>query len=640
MKRLRGRPRPPGQSRAADRATLTRVARLYTPYRRLLVFVFLLVILAAGVDLVIPLLTRVLFDDAIGKQQLHLLFAIVAAMIGAALCRVAISIVQTYLNATVGQRTLRDVRADLYHHLQAMPLSFFTSVRAGEIQSRLSNDINGVESVLTDTFTAFVRNLSTAVSIVVAMLILSPALTLISLCFLPLTYLVSSVMGKLVRRVTKERQERLASLSALIGETLSVSGALLVKTFGRQELMHDRFTAENHTIAELSVRRQMLALWAFTFGTLTAGVSLALVYLAAGLQIIGNPAPPLTVGTIIAFTTLMSRLIGWGSPISQLFSIRVDLQGALALFDRIFAYLDLPVAITDAPDAIDLDDTQFRGEIVFRDVSFTYPRDEPPPEDETDSPDAADTQSPARHPALSRVSFTAAPGQLVAIVGRSGAGKTTLISLVSRLYDADAGTIALDGHPIRDIRLASLSRFIGVVSQETYLFHASVRENLLFARPTATDAEMMAAARAAAIHDRIMELDDHYDTVVGERGYKLSGGEKQRMAIARAVLKDPRILVLDEATSALDTGAEIAIHGALESLMRGRTTLAIAHRLSTILAADVILVLDRGALVEHGSHHDLLRRGGLYAQLYHEQFAERESPLRKNSTSRPSPPCG
>ncbi|HEV2579692.1 MAG TPA: ABC transporter ATP-binding protein, partial [Ktedonobacteraceae bacterium] len=435
----------------------------------------------------------------------------------------------------------------------------------------------------------------------------------------------------------------------MMQETLSVSGILLTKTFGRQKYSQKRFEDENQKLTNLEVRQQMIGRWFFMFIGTFFSVTPAVIYLVAGLQIIHNPLnPPITLGGIVAFTTLQSRIF---FPIGQLLNIQVEIQGALALFDRIFEYLDMPIEIQDAPNALSIQPEEMRGEITFNDVTFIYARDDDfsperllaqvQPADDTAarviSPQPVELSAEALEatgeeleeqeprPALSHVSFDIKPGQLAALVGPSGAGKTTITYLVPRLYDVDYGSVELDGHDVREIALESLGKNIGVVTQETYLFHASVRENLLYARDDATEEQMIAAAKAAAIHDRIMELDNGYDTVVGERGYKLSGGEKQRIAIARVILKDPRILILDEATSALDTHSERLIQAALEPLMKNRTTLAIAHRLSTILSADVILVVNRGEIVEQGTHDELMVLNGLYAQLYNEQFSREVS---------------
>jgi ATP-binding cassette subfamily B protein len=492
--------------------------------------------------------------------------------------------------------------------------------------------------VVTNTATSIVANISTVISTIVAMLILSPLLTLISLGLLPIFLWITTKVGEARRATSKETQESMATLTAQMQETLSVSGILLMKTFGRQKYAQERFEKENQRLTNLEIRQQLIGRWFFMFINVFFSVTPAIVYLVAGLQIIHNPVnPPITLGKIVAFTTLQSRLF---FPIGQLLNIQVQVQGALALFDRIFEYLDLPIEIQDKPGALRLKPEDVRGAVTFKDVSFTYQRDPQSlagglfssAEQESGrngrpvSPEPlavrSSTEDEAPRPALDHVSFHIEPGQLAALVGPSGAGKTTTTYLVPRLYDVESGAVEIDGINVKDIALASLGEIVGMVTQETYLFHASVRENLLYAREDATEEEMIAAAKAAAIHDRIMELDDGYDTIVGERGYKLSGGEKQRIAIARVILKNPRILILDEATSALDTHSERLIQAALEPLMKDRTTLAIAHRLSTILAADIILVVDKGQIVERGTHEELLARNGLYARLYNEQFTK------------------
>src|SRR5260370_6344926 len=530
-----------------------------------------------------------------------------------------------------------------------MSLRFFTGTRTGEIQSRLSNDVNGVQGVVTSTATSIVANVAIVASTIIAMLILSPLLTLVSLGLLPIFVWLNTKVGKLRRIVSKETHQSMASMTAMMQETLSVSGILLMKTFGRQKYAQRLFERENQNLTDLEVRQQMIGRWFFMFINVFFSVTPPIVYLIAGWQIISKSDPFMTFGTIVAFTTLQSRIF---FPIGQLLSVQVDVQGALALFDRIFEYLDMPIDIKDVPNAYALAPAESQGRITFRNVTFTYKRDVPEvllglvdsnskgdknglvqakhPSLLTGMPKSPTQQSDlvtaveevVLLPALKNVSFDIQPGQLAALVGPSGAGKTTITYLVPRLYEVESGEVEIDGHNVKDMALASLSELIGMVTQETYLFHASVRENLLYAREDATQEEMIAAARAAAIHDRIMELDDGYDTVVGERGYRLSGGEKQRIAIARVILKDPRVLILDEATSALDTHSERLIQAALEPLMRNRTTLAIAHRLSTILAADVILVVDRGEIVERGTHQELLELDGLYARLYNEQFSQ------------------
>lgn len=629
------------RGRKTDGRTLRRIAQSFKPYKLQVALVLFAIIVTSVLGLVNPLLIRAIFDDAIGKHNLNLLIIYVGIMISTPIITGIVGVGQTYLNNLIGQNVMRDFRNRLYLHLQSMSLRFFTATRTGEIQSRLSNDVGGVENVVTGTATSIVSNISTFVSTVIAMLFLSPLLSAISLGLLPLFVWITYKVGNVRRSTSKETQESMAALTAIMQETLSVSGILLIKTFGRQKHVQREFEDENQKLTSLEIRQQMIGRWFFMFIGTFFSVTPAIIYLVAGWMIISNPLhPAITLGGIVAFTTLQSRIY---FPIGQLLSTQVDVQGALALFDRIFEYLDLPIDIKDAPNARQISSDEVRGEIVFDDVTFTYPRDLPGvlsglsdlgSGSEREKPDVERPISPQPlavseetepRPTLNQVSFTIKPGQLAALVGPSGAGKTTITYLIPRLYDADSGAVKIDGENIKEIALASLSEFIGVVTQETYLFHSSVRENLLYARQDATEEEMIEAAKAAAIHDRILELDEGYDTIVGERGYRLSGGEKQRIAIARVVLKNPRILILDEATSALDTHSERLIQAALEPLMQNRTTVAIAHRLSTILAADIILVVDKGEIVERGTHQELLEHGGLYARLYNEQFSQIES---------------
>src|SRR5579859_7363406 len=624
------------RGRKTDARTVQRVAQAFSPYKFQVVLVLLAILLTTVLGLINPLLIGRIFDDAIGKKNLNLLVIYVVIMVVTPIVTGIIGVGQSYLNNIIGQNVMRDFRNRLYQHLQSMSLRFFTGTRTGEIQSRLSNDVGGVQGVVTNTATSIVSNFSTALSTIIAMLILSPLLTAISLGLLPLFLWITYKMGNIRRTTSKETQQSMASLTAMMQETLSVSGILLMKTFGRQQHARDQFEKENQKLANLEVRQQMIGRWFFMFIGTFFSIMPAVVYLIAGWQMISNHGTGLgmTFGTIVAFTTLQSRVF---FPIGQLLSVQVDIQGALALFDRIFEYLDLPIEIKDRPNALKLDADKVDGRVSFEHVSFTYTRDMPEVLNGlmgkesngngasklpvSPQPIAMTSEDPLR-PTLNNVSFEIEPGQLAALVGPSGAGKTTMTYLVPRLYDVESGAVTIDGINVKDIALSSLGELVGMVTQETYLFHASVRENLLYARSDATEEEMMAAARAAAIHDRIMELDEGYDTVVGERGYKLSGGEKQRIAIARVILKNPRILILDEATSALDTHSERLIQAALEPLMQGRTTLAIAHRLSTILAADVILVVDKGDIVERGTHQELLALDGLYARLYNEQFTK------------------
>lgn len=591
--------------RKADARTLRRVAATFRPYWRQVLVVLLAILLTSTLGVINPIMLKLAITQGFGQQRFDLLTIIVAVMIAVPIVSSAIGIGQTYLNTLIGQRVMRDLRLRLYSHLQRMSLRFFTNTRTGEIQSRLSNDIAGVQSAVTDTATSTVSNVTTAVSTIVGMLIISVPLTILSLCLLPLFLWLTYRVGNLRRQLSKSTQMSLADLSVMVEETLSVSGVLLTKTFGRQRQEIERFRQENEKLVGLQIRQQMIGRWFFAFISTFFSITPALVYLLQGYIAFGpghHADPKQTteiIGTLVAFTTLQSRLF---FPIGQLLTVQVELQSALALFDRIFEYLDMPFEIEDKPNALALSQATVRGDVAFDDVTFRYDPDQ-------------------ERPTLDHVSFAVKPGQLAALVGPSGAGKTTITYLVPRLYDVQEGAVTIDGHSVRDVTLESLGEVIGVVTQETYLYHATVRENLRYAKPDATDDELEAAARAAAIHDRIAELPEGYDTMVGERGYKLSGGEKQRIAIARVILKDPRILILDEATSALDTHSERLIQSALERAMQNRTTIAIAHRLSTILAADVILVVDGGRIVERGTHTELLARGGLYAQLYQAQFS-------------------
>ena len=591
-----------------------RVARLFKPYRGQVGLVFGSILVTGALGVGPAFITKAIINRAIIPHDLHLLWRLVLLMIAIPLVSGAIGVGQTYLTTVVGQRVMQDLRNRLYEHLQAMSLRFFTGARTGDLQSRLQNDVGGVQSVVTNTASSVLSNVVTVLSTVVAMLLLSWQLTALSFAVVPVFVYLTWRVGRARRQISKETQESLAELSTLTEETLSVSGVLLAKTFDRQRDAIERYREGNRRLAWLQVRQQMVGRSFFALVQVFFSASPALIFLVAGYS-------NLSLGTIVAFTTLQTRLL---FPIGNMLQTAVEVQSSLALFERIFAYLDLEQDIVDAPDARDLPKERVRGEVELDDVYFRYEEPVQPAALEAQAVEVdgdGSRPAPPREWTLEDVRMEIEPGQLAAIVGPSGAGKTTISYLVPRLYDVTRGAVRIDGTDVRQIKLASLAEIVGMVTQETYLFHSSVRANLLYARPDATQDEIEAATRAAAIHERILELSEGYDTLVGERGYRMSGGEKQRLAIARVILKDPRILILDEATSALDTTSERLVQAALEPLTSGRTTIAIAHRLSTILAADVIFVLDRGRIVERGTHANLLERDGLYAQLYRQQFS-------------------
>ena len=604
------------------RKTVRLIAGFFGPYRVRLAVISVLILVSVSVGVVNPILLKLIIDNLTGPQDLGLLYLQAGLMIVLPIVTSAIGVWQSYLSNVVGQRVMNDLRLALYRHLQWMPLRFFTETRTGEIQSRISNDVGGVQSVVTDTAASLLSNFATVATTVIAMWILDWRLTLLSLGLLPFFAYITYRVGKVRREVSTLTQRSMAEMSAITEESLSVSGILLSKTFGQQEASIERFRAESQRLGDLQVRGQMIGRWFFALIGTFFSIMPAFVYLLAGSLIIGGDTN-VSIGTIVAFTTLQSRLF---FPLGQLLNVQVEIQGALALFDRIFEYLEMDHEITDAPDAVSLSPAMMRAEVRFDSVSFRYPVAEA---QVAVAAEAAEAEAEGRavptavQPfALSNISFTAEPGQLVALVGPSGSGKTTSTYLIPRLYDVDRGAVSIGGVDVRGIRLASLGQIIGFVTQETYLFHDTILANMRYAKPDATMEEIDEATRAAAMYERILELPDGYDTVVGERGYKLSGGEKQRVAIARVLLKDPRILILDEATSALDTVSERLIQAALQRLMEGRTTIAIAHRLSTILRADQILVMSRGRIVERGTHAELIGREGLYAKLSSEQFAD------------------
>ena len=580
------------------RNTARRVVPLFRPYRARVAMVVGLIVLTSTIGIVNPLLIQAVFNKALfvpGGPKLDLLYILVAIMAAVPIVNGAIGILQTYETTKVGQQVMRDLRDRLYSHLQTLSLAFFTGTKTGEIQSRLANDVGGVQSVVTTTASSILANVVTFVSSIVAMIIISWQLTIVAVITVPAFFWLTKMVGERRRKVSTSTQESLAAMSAISEETLSVSGVLLAKVFGSQLRDVTRYRDENQRLADLELRQQMIGQGFYAVVQSFLSITPAAIYLIAGLLLAHGTA--ISAGTIVAFTTLQTRLY---FPIGQLLQVSVELRSSLALFDRIFEYLDVMPDIVDAPDATDLPVTAVGGRVALADVYFRYPGVE--------------------DDALKGVSFAAEPGHLVALVGPSGAGKTTISYLIPRLYDVTGGSIEIDGIDVRRIREASLAAAIGFVTQESYLFHDTILANLRYGQPTATLEEIEEAARAAYIHDRIMEFPDGYDTLVGERGYRLSGGEKQRLAIARVLLHDPRILILDEATSALDTASEREVQKALDALMGSRTTIAIAHRLSTIVNADIINVIDGGRVVESGPHRDLLRQRGLYASLYNEQF--------------------
>jgi ATP-binding cassette subfamily B protein len=568
-----------------------RIAALFRPYRARLASVLGLIAISAGLSMITPFLLKDVLDHAIPDRDTTLLAWLVGGMIGISIATGVIGVGQTWLSNLVGQRVMHDLRSAVYRHLQRLSLAFFTRTRTGEVQSRIANDIGGVQNVVTSTATSIVSNVTTVLATIVAMILLDWRLAVFSLALLPFFVWLTRRVGSERTKITSKKQGRLADISALVEESLSVSGILLGKTMGRSGELAERFTAESAHLADLEVQSRMAGRWRMSTVQMSFSIMPALVYLFAGLSIAGGSSA-VSIGTVVAFTTLQTRLL---FPIGSLLNVGIDLQTSRALFDRIFEYLDLPVEIVERPGAVDLDVASVRGEVRFEDVSFRYEKD------------GAQT--------LSGVDLVVAPGTKTAIVGETGSGKTTLGYLVARLYDVTGGHVTIDGVDVRDLTFASLARTVGLVSQETYLFHATIAENLRFARPDATDDELVAAARASRIHDLIASLPDGYDTVVGERGYRFSGGEKQRIAIARTILRNPPVLVLDEATSALDSETERAVQEALDRLAEGRTTIAIAHRLSTVRDADEIVVLDGGTIVERGTHDELLAAGGRYAQL-------------------------
>ena len=598
----------------AQGGLVRRIVRTFQPYSRKVTVVGLLIVLTAGLGVVNPVLIRVVFDSALfpssGTPDLGLLWLLGGIMASITVVTGSLGVVQTYITNQVGQRVMRDLRDRLYGHLQSLSIGFFTDTRTGEVQSRIANDVGGVQTVVTDTVSNVISNVVIFLSTLVAMLVLSWQLTLVAIGTVPIFALLSRTVGTRRRAVAAEVQRSTAEVTAITQETLSISGIMLAKLFGRQNQEIGRFHDENQRLSDLIVRRQMTGQAFFTLVQIFFSLVPVAVYLMAGYLILGT-GPTISPGTIVAFTTLQARLF---FPIGSLLQVSVELQASLALFERIFGYLDITPEIVDSPHAVEMKPERVSGRVAFDNVRLRYSAVGDDPTDER-TPGDKDQRW-----ALDGVSFEIGPGQLAAFVGPSGAGKTSISYLIPRLYDPSEGRVLIDGIDVRDITLTSLAHIIGYVTQESYLFHASLRRNLLYGNPDASQEEMEEAAKAAFIHDRILEFQDGYDTVVGERGYRLSGGERQRLAIARVLLHQPKILILDEATSALDTASERYVQAALEPLMKERTTIAIAHRLSTIMAADVIYVVDQGKIVEQGTHQQLAALGGLYAQLYDQQF--------------------
>ncbi len=621
------------------RGLLLRVLAYARPYRLQIAGMLATILLTTGLGLLSPLIFREIIDVALPEKDLGKLNLLVLGLLAIPLFSGGIRVIQRKLNVSIGEGVIYDLRVSLYHHLQQMSLRFFTNTKSGELMSRLNNDVVGAQNAISNTIVSIITNVITVIATLAVMMSMKWELTILGVLVLPLFIVFARRIGSRLKEIAREQMGYNAQMNAMMSETLDISGALLVKLFGRIDAEVEHFEKRAADVRDSGIRRAVLGTQFFVLIGLVSVAGTALVYWIGGILVIQDQ---FTIGDIVAFVTYLTQLY---TPLQALTNAPVDFAQSIVSFERVFEIIDLPLEIDEKPDAIHLKNV--RGALSFADVSFRYAIDRRQllsdverigrmdsiaatrsgqPRQRENGNTLPQPQHQAREMALDRLSFAIEPGQLVALVGPSGAGKTTLTYLIPRLYDPTSGSITLDGQDLRELTLSTMAENIGMVTQETYLFHDTIRTNLLYAKPDATQAEIEGAARVAHIHDFIEGLKDGYEAIVGERGYRLSGGEKQRMAIARVVLKDPRILVLDEATSHLDSQSEALIQDALSQIMRGRTSIVIAHRLSTILAADLILVLDRGRIVERGSHAQLLERGGLYAKLYETQFSQQREP--------------